>query len=114
MFTSLFYALRTPGRPGVTGADARIAAEQAVMSVENRLDHLELACSGLWTLLKEKHGYTDDELIVAIQEVDARDGVVDGKVGRAQHTCPHCHRKLLSRESPKCSWCGGSLEHKAL
>jgi len=86
-----------------------MAAEKAVMPVESRLDQLELACAGLWTLLQQKHGYTEEELIAAITEVDARDGLVDGRMGQASRTCPHCHRRLLARDSPKCSWCGCDL-----
>ncbi|MBC8063762.1 MAG: hypothetical protein H7Y17_02960 [Chlorobia bacterium] len=64
--------------------------------------------------MKAKHGYTDQELVSAIQEVDARDGNVDGKIGHVAQTCPQCHRKLLSRDSPNCSWCGAELGAKTL
>lgn len=111
----MFYNLRTPViNSGASATDARLAAESVVMTIESRMDYLELACAGLWTLLKQKHGYTDDELIAAIQEVDARDGNIDGKIGRSGRTCPHCQRKLLTRDSPKCSWCGGALGHRPL
>ena len=110
MFGSIFHQIRnttTSAASNVT--DARNAAEQVTRRLETRLDHLELACAGLWELLKSKHGYSDDDLISVIQMVDARDGSIDGKVARAAKTCPHCHRKLLTRDSPKCSWCGTDL-----
>lgn len=111
----MFYNLRTTTvSSGASVADARLAAESVVMPLESRIEHLELACAGLWTLLKQKHGYSDDDLIAAIQEVDMLDGTLDGKIGRASQNCPHCQRKLLTRDSPKCSWCGGSLAHRPL
>ena len=94
---------------GVTPTEAANTAERVIMPIDNRLQHLELACAGLWELLKSKHGYTDADLMAAIQTVDSRDGVVDGKVGHASQTCPHCHRKVLTRNNSKCGWCGGDL-----
>jgi hypothetical protein len=91
-------------------ADARIAAEQTVMPVDARVHHLELACAGLWELLKTKLGATDEELIAAIQKVDEADGTRDGRVGHsANAVCPQCGRKLLTHGSPRCSWCGADL-----
>lgn len=53
----MFYNLRTTTTNlGATAADARLAAESVVMPLESRIEHLELACAGLWTLLKKKHG----------------------------------------------------------
>ena len=113
MYGLMFPTMGT-GNLGSSATDARLAAESAVMTVESRLDHLESACAGLWALLKTKHGYSDEELVAAIQEVDARDGVMDGKIGRVSQNCPHCQRKLLTRDSPKWSWCGGSLAARPL
>jgi hypothetical protein len=89
--------------------DAQLAAEEQVMPVEQRLQHLEMACAGLWELLKTKVGCTDDELIAAIHAIDMQDGKADGRVGTGDATCPNCHRKLLTRTSPKCAWCGADL-----
>ena len=80
------------------------------MPLEKRVEHLELACAGLWELLKFKLNCTDEELVNAIQTVDARDGVVDGRAGPAAGVCPSCHRKLLTKSSNKCSWCGADLQ----
>lgn len=112
MFGSIFSHLRLTDEIASARSSARsgqMAAESAIIPLESRLDHLELACAGLWCLLKTKHGYTDEDLIDAIQQVDAADGNLDGKIGHISKTCPHCQRRLLSRDSPKCSWCGGDL-----
>lgn len=107
----LFDTMRSPAP---SQGDIRGKVESAVIPLETRLDYLELACAGLWKILKDKHGYTDEELVSSIQAVDAMDGKVDGKIGRAARACPHCDRKLLTRDSPKCSWCGGELGHRPL
>jgi len=97
---------------GTTPTDARLIAQDTVLPVEQRLQALELACAGLWTLLQQKHGYTDEELMAAIHEVDGRDGQIDGKIGHAGQVCPHCHRKALTRSPVRCAWCGGDLGAK--
>jgi len=107
MFPYSYRGLTGNGGPSIT--DARMAAESTVMPIEQRLQALELACAGLWSLLQTKHGYTNDELIAAIHEVDGRDGQVDGKIAHSSQMCPHCHRKLLTRNPVRCAWCGGDL-----
>jgi len=100
----------TPNSFATSSRDAQIAAEGAVMGVEARIEALELACAGLWDLLKTKHGYSDDELVAAVRAVDARDGAIDGKMKpTAREVCPHCKRMLLTRKGPRCNWCGGEL-----
>jgi len=99
--------------PGASASginNAYNAAQDAVMPLERRIEHLELTCAGLWELLKFKIGCTDEELINAIHHVDARDGVVDGKAGAAGGVCPSCQRKVLTRSSARCSWCGADLK----
>lgn len=93
----------------VSSADARMIVEDSTKSLELRIQALELTCAALWTILKEKNGYTDDELMRAIHEVDARDGVIDGKISQSARICPHCNRKVLTRNPTKCAWCGGDL-----
>lgn len=106
MFGFLFPVSGGRYRPGITAGEARMISEDADWALEQRLQALELACAGLWQLLQAKHGYSEDELIAAIHEVDARDGTVDGKAERGPEDCPRCGRRLLARNSRKCSWCG--------
>ncbi len=80
-----------------------------VIALQQRVDSLELACAGLWKLLKETSGLTDEQLLGAIHEVDAADGAVDGRITRGGGTCPHCGHRLLSRTASKCLWCGAPL-----
>jgi hypothetical protein len=98
--------LFTPYR---TVSNVSVAAEESAMQLNRRIESLELACAGLWELLKTKHGYSDDELVSAVRAVDMRDGVADHKLKVADEICPNCGRQLLSRQSPNCSWCGADL-----
>lgn len=96
-------------RAGISSGDARVIAEDAVRATDQKIEALELTCAAMWTIFKDKLGVTDEELIKAIHEVDARDGVVDGKISQSSRECPHCHRKVLTRNPTKCAWCGGDL-----
>jgi hypothetical protein len=79
------------------------------IALEARIDALELACAGLWEMLKSKHGYSDEEIVGFIHQVDARDGKLDGKAGSAAQLCPSCGRKLITRSRVRCVWCGAEL-----
>lgn len=94
---------------GLTTGEARNIAEESVRSAERRIDALEMSCAALWELLKEKNGYTDAELVDVIRKLDSSDGQMDGRVASNTRVCPQCGHKLLTRSSPKCSWCGADL-----
>lgn len=74
------------------------------------VEKLLMITEALWSILKEQHGYTDAELIRRVQEIDLRDGILDGKVAKqTQPSCPQCHRTLI-RNQPKCLYCGAEVE----
>lgn len=80
--------------------------EDALERVANDVERLLMITEGLWSILKEQHGYEDDELVRRILEIDNRDGRIDGKV--AAHPpadCPSCNRPL-SRDRRFCLYCG--------
>lgn len=80
-----------------------------VASLVARVDALELTCCGLWQLLKTKYGYTDNELLTIVHDIDARDGTVDGRMSGSNETCPSCGRKLVTKQRHHCVWCGAAL-----
>ena len=87
-----------------TAADARRQAELLQCDVEK----LFMLTEALWTILKEKHGCTDEELVRRVQEIDLRDGKLDGKVATVQPDCPQCGRKLMGKR-PLCLYCGAEV-----
>jgi hypothetical protein len=83
-------------------------------TLEMRVDALELACAGLWRLLKEHHGYTDEQLVAWVDHVDQEDGKKDGKRTVKGSVCPHCGRPALTRARGKCLWCGAEVPRDPL
>lgn len=73
------------------------------------LERLLMITEALWSILKEQHGYTDDELVRRITEIDRRDGIVDGRVAQSPPaSCPRCNR-TLERKRPFCLYCGQAI-----
>jgi hypothetical protein len=100
---------------------AKTAAEIASMKIDSlsarkdntkqELEELTLACQAMWELLRDHLGFTDAHLKAKILEIDARDGVVDGKIGAEVVDCPHCGQKA-STTKPNCMYCGNRLPDK--
>jgi hypothetical protein len=99
--------------PGVSATGSNVPP-MALESLASRVDQLELACAGLWKLLKDKHGYADEELVKAVRDVDESDGQVDGRYHPVQASCPACGRKALTRARGKCLWCGAEMPSSPL
>jgi hypothetical protein len=72
------------------------------------VEKLFMLTEALWTILKEKHGCTDAELVQRVQEIDLRDGKLDGKVAKVNPDCPKCGRKLMGKR-PVCLYCGAEV-----
>ncbi len=73
--------------------------------IDARLHSLEMACAGLWELLKQKNGYTDQELADIIKSVDQRRSATAN-----QEKCPHCGHPMLTHNHTRCLWCGADLQ----
>jgi ribosomal protein S27AE len=91
----------------VPDADRRAAddARSRVREYESRLDRLTLVCAAMWSLLQEKTGLTEAELLKKVEEIDLSDGVKDGKVRKQAMQCPRCQRTMSSRHA-RCLYCG--------
>lgn len=84
-------------------------AEQRIEALEERVDKLSLLSYALWSLLEEKVGVTEAELMARVQELDLKDGKLDGRVASGIINCPHCDRPLSQRHR-KCMYCGYELQ----
>ncbi|AKC82777.1 hypothetical protein IMCC26134_08315 [Verrucomicrobia bacterium IMCC26134] len=95
---------------------AEVSAERAgnkVIGVEGRLGELEsrfnrlaLVTHSLWDLLKDRHGYTGEELRDWVTLTDLKDGKLDGRL--RQTTAPlNCHKcnRVISRAFARCMYC---------
>ena len=81
-----------------------------VGELESRLERTLLACEAMWTILRDKLGVTDEQLVERINEVDLSDGKLDGKVRKTPVSCPRCGR-TISPKFPKCMYCGQAIVH---
>jgi len=93
---------RNADQAAATASEARSKVERMQMDVEKLL----MITEALWIMLRDEHGYTDEQLIEKVQEIDLRDGRLDGKVAKQGPTkCPQCGRAIAARR-PMCMFCG--------
>lgn len=78
-----------------------------LLDVHDRVDRLLLVVDAMWSLLEE-NGYTADQLKDRIEEIDASDGVVDGKRRPQGRHCRGCGTKVPA-ELAACQFCGESV-----
>ena len=77
-----------------------------IAHLEGQIERLMLITEALWTLLKEKHGYDEQELLRRVVQLDMKDGRLDGRVAVSPpEPCPKCQR-TVSRRSVRCMFCG--------
>jgi len=90
-------------RASRSASEARIQNE----SIQFDIEKLFMITEALWEILKQHHGYTDDQLGQMIQDIDLRDGKLDGKVAKSAErpTCNQCGRTIIQRQA-KCLYCG--------
>lgn len=93
-----------------------VARESAMSSDKTRknTERLYLVVQAMWELLKDKAGLTDADLDAKVQEIDMRDGRLDGQDSTQTDplTCRQCGRTILSGQA-QCSWCGTQVKEGA-
>ena len=94
-------------------SEARRDPRTSLSEVEERIGRLTLACTAMWELLRQRTGVTDQQLLEVIQEVDLRDGVLDGQRKASPLTCPSCGRRN-NRRHRTCMYCESPLPHEPL
>jgi hypothetical protein len=109
---SLFWTMRggveEAGSQGATAG--RQAAARRVGEAEDRVDRALLACEAMWSLLREKLGLTDIDLVERFNQLDLTDGKLDGKMRKTAVSCPKCG-KAISRRMARCMYCGQAIAH---
>lgn len=114
---SMFYSIARSHDPVATAAahDAMTSAQRAMTNVtllSADVDRLLMITEALWTLLKEQHGYSDEELQQRIEQIDMRDGKLDGKSASDEApVCGKCGRTTMKRRA-SCLYCGEPLDSK--
>ena len=96
-----------------TAAEAKGTARRVggnVKVLEDRFERMLLASEAMWTLMRDKLGVTDTELVQRINDIDLSDGRLDGKVRKTAVSCPSCGR-TIARRFAKCMYCGQAIVH---
>ena len=112
---SLFWGMYHGSGAHAAASDARSARRTAsdaqldVRELEARCDRALLICEALWTILRDKLGVPEDELVNRVNEIDLSDGALDGKVRRKAVQCAKCGR-TVARRFEKCIYCGRPIE----
>jgi len=111
----MFYGLYAAGYAHRRASEAESAARKSqakatevfreLRVLEERLDKLILVNTALWSLVQERTGLTEDDLVQRVQQIDLQDGVADGKITRMLQKCGRCGR-TVSRRHRKCLFCG--------
>ena len=72
----------------------------------DRLDAMALTITAMLSIMQERFGVTEQQLIARMQEIDVRDGKLDGKVSASTTQCSGCGRMMSARHK-RCIYCGG-------
>ena len=77
------------------------------------LEKLFIITEALWTILKDRFGYTEEDLMQLIEDIDLQDGRRDGKKARSadRPKCPDCGRTIIRRQVV-CLYCGAEAPQK--
>ena len=87
-------------------ANDRIGQLKDDISFQNKkLQRMALINAAMWDLSKEKLGFIDEDLKAKILEIDAMDGVIDGKASSLKRLCDRCQKSLHPKHD-KCLYCG--------
>jgi hypothetical protein len=106
IFSPRFGELPGTNTAGAKGPPANRLPSDRMQELEDGMERLLLITEALWTLLKEQHGYDEQELVRRIAAIDMRDGKYDNRVAKAPpKPCPKCNR-MLGKHRSKCLYCG--------
>lgn len=78
-----------------------------LLDLHERVDRLILVVDGMWSLLEDA-GYTNEQLLEKIQEIDLADGIEDGRRTQLATQCVGCDAKVAPG-LPSCQFCGTPL-----
>ena len=91
---------------GLSTAASTFAASPTakIQALDDRIDRLMLVVESMWSLLEET-GFTTEQLIERIKQLDEGDGALDGQASRSAGRCDECGA-VVGRGLPNCQFCG--------
>jgi predicted Zn-ribbon and HTH transcriptional regulator len=111
MFEFLFWELNQQRIVGEATAQAKAASKRTIdLKAETRelrrlVNKLMLVTQALWEIVAETNNMDNKLLIQKVNEVDLRDGRLNGKLKRTVKKCASCGRTLHNEHS-RCLYCG--------
>jgi ribosomal protein L32 len=88
------------------GAMTAEAARGLVLELESKVNKLTLVNHALFDLIAPRLGITESDLIEKMNEIDMRDGKLDGQESTpTSNVCEQCGR-TYSRRHNHCLYCG--------
>jgi hypothetical protein len=69
------------------------------------LNRMMLINRAFWEIIKDATGLSEEYLAKKVEEIDLRDGVLDGKLTTQVRQCPSCERTLYKAHR-HCLYCG--------
>ena len=107
MFYKPYESMDTGAR--VDAMQAKSASRRAALKVDLLRDDVErllMIVEALWSIVREQHDCTDDELLRRVTQIDMQDGRLDGRVAPTEApACPSCGR-TMAKNRPRCLYCG--------
>lgn len=80
-------------------------ARRETDELRDRIDSLTLTCAAMWSILSERIGVTEAQLLDRMKQLDLADGRVDGRFTPASATCSSCKRRVVPTRG-RCVYCG--------
>ena len=101
-------AIRTAAEAG--GKANRAAGD--MLQLRREVNRLLMINEALWEIIRDREGLKDEDLIRKIDEIDLRDGVLNGRRAKKPPAdCSNCGRTLPKRQ-PMCIYCGTDAEYR--
>lgn len=101
-------ALQAKNRADEAFAKARGAVDE-LSDLRAQVDRLQMICEAMWSIIKDRLGAGEEELLRLIEEIDLRDGRRDGRAAPKPVNCAMCGRAVSVR-TMVCLYCGAKNE----
>jgi hypothetical protein len=88
--------------PGPAGRSAEL------IHLQSQLDRLQLQQLALIELTLERLPLSEEQFLAKVEELDRRDGRLDGRLRLAPAPCPRCERPNHAQRT-SCVYCGAAL-----
>ena len=79
-----------------------------IEDLNERIDAMAMIMRGMWALLEEEQGFTTDQLMAKLEELDRADGTQDVLMTSAPVRCPSCE-SMVPAGMAKCQYCGADV-----